>query len=112
MAHRALQLFAILLFFSSSFVVAQEPPTTTITLAWDAGGLGQDGYAMSRKLGQAGVYAEIGRVSTLTYNDTTAPVGQVVCYQVRAYAGNTLSDPSNEVCALVLLAPVNLRVTP
>ena len=112
MSKYVLRLFMILLLFGSPLVFAQEPPTTFITLAWDPGGPGQDGYAMSRKLGQAGVYAEIDRVSTLIYSDTTAPVGQVICYQVRAYAGETLSPPSNEVCTLVLLAPVNLRVMP
>ena len=84
----------------------------SISLAWDypTGG-GNDGFAINRKVCTASAYAEIAKIGQLqTYTDTTAPVGQIICYTVTATLGTSRSKPSNEVQVGVVMAPLNLRI--
>jgi hypothetical protein len=75
----------LLLISVASHAIAQPTPMVSITLAWDAPtSTGHDGYAVSRKIGQTGVYAELLNckvgLGVLTCTDGTALLGQVVCY--------------------------------
>lgn len=83
-----------------------------VTLAWDAPTVtGHDGYVVERKVGQQGGYTELAKVGlVLTYQDTTASDGQIICYQARSTLGTLRSKPSNEVCVATITSPLNLRI--
>lgn len=90
-----------------------EAQSATINLGWDYAFTTQDGFSLERKTGTSGTYAILPLVippAARTATDSTAPLGQIVCYRVSATLTTFRSPPSNEVCVAVLSAPLNLRI--
>jgi len=75
------------------------PPKLTLT--WDDNSQGEDGFAIDRKIGAGGTYAEIATVpaNVTTYVDYAVSRGVTYCYQVRAFNDAGSSAPSAEACA-------------
>lgn len=109
-------------FIVSVFLVmvlyVQMALAANVGMTWQSGDEAnpQEGFIVYRRSLQ-GPYDEIGRTGKLetTYVDTTVAIGEVVCYVVRAYATlpdttEAISGQSNEACAVVLSAPVTLRI--
>lgn len=111
MKHLAKAFLAVL--FCASTALAAN-----VGMTWQSGDEAnpQEGFIVYRRSLQ-GPYDEIGRTGKLetAYVDTTVTVGEAVCYVVRAYATlpdatEAVSGQSNEACAIVLSAPVTLRI--
>ncbi len=84
---------------------------TTVKLTWDAPlDVVPTGYIMEQKI-PPGVWAEVGRSSTLFYDATLDPPPQSVCWRVFAYSSLGKGGPSNELCLAVPGAPGNFTLT-
>lgn len=98
-------------------VGASEAQTTrTVTFAWDydvSANASIDGFELERKDGQQGTYAPVPVTiapTARTVSDPTASVGMLQCWRLFAVKPPKRSTPSNEVCDVQLLGPINFRV--
>lgn len=93
-----------------------QTSTRSVTFAWDynaAANATIDGFELERKDGQQGTYAKLAIViapTARTVVDPTASVGALQCWRLFAVKPPLRSAPSNEVCDVQLLGPINFRV--
>jgi transcriptional regulator CtsR len=102
------------------FVTAAGPPpaapsnltatvvsSSQINLSWQDNSNNETGFAVERKTGSGGTYAQIATVgaNVTSYNSTTLSASTLYYYRVRAYNANGNSDYSNEAYATTLPPP-------
>jgi len=87
---------------------------TSIKLNWTDINQFEEGYKISRKVGNSAWEENIATVGTnrTTWIDNDAPIGNTYTYRVRAYAGGNQSNAVEKTEAFVLSAPTNLTITP
>jgi hypothetical protein len=79
----------------------QAAPTPShLTVSWQDMSTNEDGFAIERKLGTAGSYAQITTVASnnTSYQDTGIVSGSQYCYRVKAFNATQSSAYSNEAC--------------
>ena len=84
------------------------PTAGRINLSWQDDSTNEAGFRIERKAGNGGAWSQIGTVAAnvTAYPDTTAAVGPIYYYRVRAYNGGSSSDYSNEASAGIYAMPV------
>src|SRR5262245_16837974 len=92
-----LLLFIVVLLFPSGAEPGQ------LTLTWADNSANENGFAIQRKLGTNGTYAQIATVgiNTTSYVDTGLTTGASYCYKIDAFNSAGTSPFSNESCATV-----------
>ena len=87
---------------------------TSIKLNWTDTNQFEEGYKISRKVGNGEWQANIATVGAnkTTWIDDDAPIGNTYTYRVRAYAGGNYSSSANETEEFVLSAPADLTISP
>ncbi len=82
-------------------LTAQAVSSSRINITWEANGSGETGYAIERKTGESGTYAEIDRVTSgvLTYADTGRIGSTTYYYRIFSYNTSGNSSYSNEASA-------------
>jgi len=90
---------------NSSYAVAQVgwqsgPTPSQLTATWQDMSTNEDGFAVERKLGTSGTYAQITSVAAnnTSYQDTSIVRGSQYCYRVKAFNSTQSSAYSNEAC--------------
>ncbi|MFQ5890183.1 MAG: LamG-like jellyroll fold domain-containing protein [Gemmatimonadota bacterium] len=78
-----------------------------IDLVWMDNSVDEDGFAIERRLGQTGTFAEIAQVGAdvTTYSDVGLIPETEYCYQVRAFNAGGNSGYTNISCATTEAAP-------
>ena len=76
------------------------PTPTQLTLNWQDMSTNEEGFAIERKLGSNGSYAQIASVGAnmTAYQDTGVNSGSTYCYRVKAFNSTQSSPYSNEAC--------------
>ncbi|MCS6927827.1 MAG: fibronectin type III domain-containing protein, partial [Candidatus Binatia bacterium] len=97
-------------FFASvgnSFAAAAQ-----LTLNWRDNSTNESGFAVERKTGTAGAFAEIVRTAAnvVSYTDANLAAGTTYCYRVRAFNATQHSAYSNESCGTTALQSFTLTV--
>ena len=93
---------------TTSFALTVNAPTTGgITLAWADNSDNENGFAIQRKTGTTGTFAQLATVATnvTSYTDSAVIAGNTYCYRVNAFNGTGPSAFTNEVCKTVNNAP-------
>jgi len=87
---------------SVSFTIA-APSAAKLTLTWQDNSTNEDNFAIQRKTGMSGTYAQIAMVAanTVSYVDTGVSSGVTYCYRVDATNTAGPSGYTNEACATV-----------
>jgi len=98
-----------------SGLTATSVTSMKITLSWTDNSTDESGFAIERKTGEAGTYAEVARVgaNVATYSDNNLSQNTQYFYRVKSFNGTGYSPYSNEVnpTTLVFAAPSGLTVT-
>ena len=84
---------------SASFTVVA--PAAQLSLSWQDNSANEDNFAIQRKTGTSGTYAQIAMVAAniASYVDTNVSRGVTYCYQVAATNSAGASGYTNEACA-------------
>ena len=93
---------------TTSFAFTINAPTTgVITLAWADNSDNENGFAIQRKTGTNGTFAQLATVATnvTSYTDSALIAGNTYCYRLNAFNGTGPSAYTNEVCKTVNNAP-------
>jgi hypothetical protein len=79
-------------------------PPAQLTLSWQDNSDNEDDFAIERKTGTTGTYAQITLVGVniTSYVDTNVTSGVIYCYRVQAVNSAGVSTYSNEACKTVL----------
>jgi hypothetical protein len=79
-------------------------PPAQLTLTWQDNSDNEDDFAIERKTGTTGTYAQITLVGVniTSYVDTNVTSGVIYCYRVQAVNSAGVSTYSNEACKTVL----------
>jgi cytochrome c551/c552 len=87
---------------SVSFTIA-APSAAKLTLTWQDNSTNEANFAIKRKTGTSGNYAQIAMVpaNMVSYVDTAVISGIIYCYQVAATNSGGTSSYTNEACATV-----------
>jgi hypothetical protein len=79
----------------------QAAPTPShLTVSWQDMSNNEDGFAIERRLGSSGTYAQITTVAAnnTSYYDSGVLSGSQYCYRVKAFTATASSAYSNEAC--------------
>ena len=87
---------------SASFTIT-APSAPQLTLTWQDNSTNEDNFAIQRKTGSSGTYAQIAMVAanTVSYVDNGVSSGVTYCYRVDATNSAGPSGYTNEACATV-----------
>ena len=87
---------------SASFTIA-APSAAQLTLTWQDNSTNENNFAIERKTGTGGTYAQIAMVAAniASYVDTSVTRGVTYCYRVQAVNSAGASAYTNEACAPV-----------
>ena len=87
---------------SASFTIA-APSAAQLTLTWQDNSTNENNFAIERKTGTSGTYAQIAMVAAniASYVDTSVTRGVTYCYRVQAVNSAGASAYTNEACAPV-----------
>jgi hypothetical protein len=85
---------------SASFTIA-APSAAQLTLNWQDNSTNEDNFAIQRKTGTSGTYAQIAMVAAniVSYMDNGVSSGVTYCYRVDAINSAGASAYTNEACA-------------
>jgi Chitobiase/beta-hexosaminidase C-terminal domain/Family of unknown function (DUF6298)/Putative collagen-binding domain of a collagenase len=86
---------------TTSFTLTINAPTAdAITLAWVDNSDNENGFAIERKTGTGGAFAQIATVATSinSYTDSGVIAGNTYCYRVNAFNAAGASTYTNEAC--------------
>jgi hypothetical protein len=86
---------------SATFTIA-SPSVAQLTLTWQDNSTNEDNFAIQRKTGTSGTYAQIAMVAAniVSYVDSSLTPGLTYCYRVDAINSAGASSYTNEACAV------------
>ena len=100
MFHALLRALPICVLVLTAVVWPVESNAAQLTLTWTDNSTNEDGFAIERKTGSTGTFAQIGTVgpNVTSYTDTGATSAITYCYRVAAFNAAGNSAYSSEAC--------------
>src|SRR5206468_2330162 len=95
-----LRAFPVFVLMLTAVVWPVESNAAQLTLTWTDNSTNEDGFAIERKTGSTGTFAQIGTVgpNVTSYTDTGATSAITYCYRVAAFNAAGNSAYSSEAC--------------